>query len=51
MTTKGLLIFLWGLFFGYIWANIYVAKWLYKLGYRSLYEVPQKQNDGDIINS
>lgn len=51
MTTATLLVFLWGVLAGYLWSNIYVAKWLYKLGYRSLYEVPQKEHDSDIINS
>lgn len=50
MTNSGLLIFLWGLFFGYIWANINMARWLYRMGYRSLREVPQKKLD-DIIDS
>lgn len=42
MTGKILLV-LWGMFFGYIWANIHFAKFLYKLGYRSLHEIPDKE--------
>lgn len=42
MSNGTLLIFLWGTLFGYLWANYYMAKLLYKLGYRSIKEIPYK---------
>ena len=45
MSVHNILVFLWGMFFGYIWSSMFIAALLIKLGYKSIHEIPNNPNN------